>query len=98
MMVGRFFRDGFCIVASWGMGWEHVSVSVVAGGRCPTWEEMCKVKAWFWRDDEIVIQYHPAKADYINVHPYCLHMWRPIDIELPKPPTIMVGTKVEARI
>ena len=29
------------IIASWGGGWEHVSVSL--RNRCPTWEEMCRV-------------------------------------------------------
>lgn len=77
------------VVASDGMGWEHVSVS--ADGRCPTWHEMCEIKALFWDDDDCVIQFHPPKADYINNHPYCLHMWRPIGVELPRPPSIMVG-------
>lgn len=77
------------IVASDGMGWEHVSVSLPT--RCPTWEEMCRVKNMFWDDTDCVVQYHPPKSDYVNNHPYCLHLWRPIGIELPKPPSFMVG-------
>lgn len=76
-------------VASDQMGWEHVSVSL--GDRCPTWEEMCQVKATFWDEDDCVIQYHPPKSDYVNNHPYCLHLWRSTMIELPRPPSIMVG-------
>ena len=34
------------VIASWGGGWEHVSVSLAR--RCPTWEEMCMVKDIFW--------------------------------------------------
>lgn len=64
--------------------WEHVSVSFKH--RCPTWEEMCKVKDLFWGEDECVIQYHPPKKDYINAHPYCLHLWKPVGVELPMPP------------
>ena len=30
-------------------GWEHVSVSLP--DRCPTWEEMCRVKDLFWDAD-----------------------------------------------
>jgi hypothetical protein len=30
------------VIASDGMGWDHVSVSLK--DRCPTWEEMCLVK------------------------------------------------------
>jgi hypothetical protein len=78
----------FHIIFSFGGGWEHVSVSLK--NRTPTWNEMCVVKDIFWRYDETVIQYHPAEKDYKNIHPYCLHMWRPIDIEIPKPPLSMV--------
>lgn len=78
-------------IASDGLGWEHVSVS--RRDRCPTWEEMCQVKDIFWDDADCVIQYHPPKSDYVNNHPYCLHLWRPIGIELPRPDSIFVGIK-----
>lgn len=77
------------VIASDGLGWDHVSVSLPH--RCPTWAEMCFIKQLFFRDDETVIQYHPAKSDYVNYHPHCLHLWRPHYQELPKPPTIAVG-------
>lgn len=80
----------FFVIYSNGGGWEHVSMS--SNNRCPTWEEMCFCKNIFFDEDECCIEYHPAKADYVNDHPYCLHIWKPIGIELPKPPTIMVGT------
>lgn len=69
--------------------WEHVSVSTAV--RCPTWEEMCFVKDLFWDPEDVVIQLHPPRSEWINNHPYCLHLWRPIDIELPRPPSITVG-------
>lgn len=76
------------VVFSWGGGWDHVSVSLP--NRCPTWEEMCAVKDVFFREDECCVEYHPRKADYVNNHPYCLHIWRPQLAELPVPPRIMV--------
>lgn len=79
------------VVASDGMGWDHVSVSVVDEERCPAWEEMCYVKQLFWHEDETVIQYHPAESDYVRCHPWALHMWRPQHAELPKPLPVMVG-------
>lgn len=86
------FRIGqMTIIASDGEGWEHVSVSFV--NRCPTWEEMCAVKNVFWPVEDAVVQFHPAKADYVNHHPYCLHMWRPTDGGFPVPPAWMVGPK-----
>jgi uncharacterized protein YaaQ len=73
--------------------WEHVSVSMQ--DRCPTWDEMCEVKALFWDDEDCVIQYHPPVSQYVNFHPYCLHLWRPTQLEFPTPPTYMVGPTVK---
>lgn len=69
--------------------WEHVSVSTAV--RCPTWEEMCLVKSLFWDAEDAVMQLHPPESDYINNHPYCLHLWRPIGVEIVRPPAITVG-------
>jgi hypothetical protein len=79
------------VIASDGEGWEHVSVSLP--NRCPTWKEMCLVKSLFWDDDDCVMQLHPPRSDWVNNHPYCLHMWRPIGVEIPRPPALMVGVK-----
>lgn len=76
-------------VVAHGQGnWEHVSVS--RDDRCPIWAEMCLIKDLFWDDDDVVVQYHPAKKDYVNVHPYCLHLWRPTNQALPVPPKSFV--------
>jgi hypothetical protein len=79
------------VIASDGLGWEHVSVSTAT--RCPTWEEMCRVKDLFWGDEDVVIQYHPAKADYVNHHPHCLHLWRQTNLNPNTPPAFLVGPK-----
>ena len=73
--------------------WEHVSVSTKT--RCPTWKEMCWIKELFFDEEEVVIQYHPRKSDYVNLHPFCLHMWRPTTVELPLPPPIAVGPRTD---
>jgi hypothetical protein len=73
-----------------GAHWDHVSVS--AQGRCPTWEEMCFVKDAFFYPDEVAMQLHPVR-EYINNHPFCLHLWRPSNEEIPLPPSILVGVK-----
>lgn len=70
-------------------GWEHVSVSLP--DRCPTWAEMCRIKELFWDDEDIVIQFHPPRSQYVNNHPYCLHLWRPLRTAIPLPPSILVG-------
>jgi hypothetical protein len=89
-------RQVYC-VASDGAGWEHVSVTVRAGQRSkavlrmPKWEEMCLVKDLFWEEEDTVLQYHPPKSAYVNCHPTCLHLWRPIGVEVPVPNPLLVG-------
>lgn len=79
------------IISSDGMGWEHVSVSTP--NETPSWDLMCYVKDLFWSGEEWVIQFHPAKSDYINCHPHCLHLWKPTDQAFPTPPSILTGFK-----
>lgn len=93
---GRFFIPGpfnqtLQVLASSGTDeilWEHVSVSLP--NRCPNWLEMCFIKSLFFDDEEIVMQLHPAKSQYINNHPYCLYLWRPRKEKIPIPPRICV--------
>lgn len=80
----------FNVIASNGLDWEHVSVSIMNVQRNPTWLEMCKIKEMFFEDEEVVIQYHPKKSEYVNLHEYTLHLWRPTAKDIPTPPIIMV--------
>lgn len=98
---GAFFVQGPCgeelkIVASGAddmisQGWEHVSISTRR--RPPNWREMCFVKDLFWSEEECVIQFHPPRSEYVNNHPHCLHLWRPVDDHIRLPPSILVGLK-----
>ncbi len=95
---GAFFVHGPCgaelkIIASGAdeTGWEHVSISTER--RPPNWQEMCFVKDLFWEEEECVMQLHPPRSEYVNNHPYCLHLWRPVAAVIPMPPSIMVGIK-----
>ena len=74
-----------------GVEWEHVSVSL--NNRCPNWKEMCFIKDLFWDAEDCVMQLHPPKSSYVNNHPNCLHMWRPVQVGIPVPPEIFVGVK-----
>lgn len=76
-------------------GWEHVSVHIMEYGkqRIPTWKEMCMVKDLFWDEEETVVQFHPPKSDYVNNHPYVLHLWKSIKVEFPRPSSLCVGIK-----
>ena len=93
---GYFVAGGIRIISSGtpslgesGYGWEHVSVSLQ--NRCPTWDEMAFVKRLFWGDDETVIQFHPPKSQYVNCHPFTLHLWRNTLDEIALPPTRLIG-------
>lgn len=77
------------VVASDDMGWEHVSVSLK--NRTPNWREMCFIKDLFWEPEDCVIQFHPPRSEYVNVHEFCLHLWRKIGSEFETPPKILVG-------
>ncbi len=69
--------------------WEHVSVSLP--NRCPNWFEMDFIKDLFWLPTETVMQLHVPKADHRSLHAYCLHMWRPTKVEIPRPPALLVA-------
>lgn len=83
------FRDGLKAIVSSGMGWEHVSVS--RKSRCPSYEDMDRMKHMFWDSEDCVMQLHVPDSEHVNYHPYTLHMWRPLNAEIPRPPAIMVG-------
>lgn len=91
MKVKKDYNNVLHFIFSNGCGFEHLSVSTPA--RTPTWDEMCKMKEIFWRDDEVCMQLHPKKEEYVNNHNYCLHIWKPIDKEIPTPPSILVGLR-----
>lgn len=78
-------------ICSDGEGWKHVSVSIVDDRRTPRWETMCEVKDLFFGPEDVVIQFHPRRSEYVNAHPGCLHLWMPIGVTLPTPHHSLVG-------
>lgn len=87
-------RTALCIISDGNeeIPWEHVSVRISEGRGSgfhdcpPTWMEMCTIKELFFEDEECVVQYHPPKSQYVNIHPCVLHLFRPKNIEFPMPP------------
>ena len=90
-MTGRLYRipfDGIklTVIATLdtddnGITWEHVSVSLKH--RIPTWQELKFIKMLFWDPEDEVLQFFPPQSEYINFHKNCLHLWRPINVDLP---------------
>lgn len=93
LIPGPKGRGRLTVVVSDGGGWEHVSVSPYLQKRTPTWEEMSHIKDLFWEPEEVAMQIHPRRSEYVNFHPYALHMWRPTASEIPAPPSIYVGPR-----
>jgi len=81
------------VMASDGLGWQHVSVSIPGKNHTPSWSMMCQVKDMFWEEEDCVMQIHPPKSLYISHHPGCLHLWKPTEpgVSIPLPAPIMVG-------
>lgn len=89
LMLNTQYDKQSCVKFTKAMGWEHLSVSF--DDMLPDWNYMQEMKEMFWKDDEECFQLHPKKEDYINNHNYCLHIWRPLNEQIPIPPTILVG-------
>lgn len=69
----------------WGRdeeGWEHVSVSPYVRRITPSWDDMCALKEMFFDDEEMVLQFHTRKSQYVNKMENCLHLWRPKNRQL----------------
>ena len=73
------------------LDWQHVSCSFP--DRCPTWDEMCIIKDIFWKPEDCCIQIHPPASEYVNNHKYCLHIWKYMAGEIPRPRQETVGIK-----
>ncbi len=86
---GAFRMDDLFIIVSDGDGWDHISVS--RQDRIPSWEDLERVKRTFFRDDETAMQLHVPPAEHIDSCKYCLHLWRPQNSDIPRPPASMVG-------
>jgi hypothetical protein len=42
-------------------------------------------------EDETAMQLHVPVTEHLNCHKYCLHLWRPHGVEIPRPPGWMVA-------
>ncbi len=82
-------------------GWDHIGAYVVYFDlrkkpyRIPTAEEMEFLKNAFFEQDEVVIEVHPKKEDYVNINEYMLHLWRPNREDLPLPPSVNCFENIE---
>ncbi len=52
--------------------------------------KLCVLKDMCCKEDEVVMELHPAKKDYVNVYNECLHLWKPQHETIPTPPKLFV--------
>jgi len=102
LRIRRISQDGGCgelrmpswkgsVIWSRGAGWEHISAAPYNHRITPGWDDMCLIKDIFFNAEEWAVQFHPAKSEYVNDLPNCLHLWRPVNGRLPTPPAELTG-------
>jgi hypothetical protein len=73
--------DGLRVIASVAdyedRKWPHVSCS--RQNRLPTWDDLKLVKTLFIGREQLALQVLPSDSKYVNFHPFCLHLWCPVD-------------------
>lgn len=79
--------DGLKVIASveeWGGRlWLHASTS--RENRLPSWEELKMVKDFVMGRETLALQVLPPASKYVNLHPFCLHLWRALEGPDPVP-------------
>jgi hypothetical protein len=73
----RLLIDASC--KSDGKLWLHVSVS--RKKYPPSWDDLKRVKKEFIGDNHVAVIVFPEASDFVNIHPYCHHLWHCIEAE-----------------
>jgi hypothetical protein len=81
---GGAFRcsDGLGVILSLAVEldeklWLHVSMS--RARQLPSWEDIRRVKLLFIGRERTAYQVLPPESRYVNIHPFCLHLWTCLD-------------------
>jgi len=69
------FRMGRCyIIVSIDNGLWHLSISTPSAS--PSYNEIKKARYLFLPDNVTMAQIFPPKPEFVNLHPYCHHLWQ----------------------
>lgn len=58
---------------------ERIHMSISHPTRYPTWDEIKEARYKFVPDNKFMVMVLPPKANYVNVHPFCFHLWESND-------------------
>lgn len=80
--AARFVRqDGMTViseVAEYAKRlWLHVSCAHAS--KLPSWADLREVKTVFCGPQRLALSIMPSEAEYVNIHPYVLHLWCPLE-------------------
>ena len=65
--------DGSRVIVSKDNGLWHLSISYPH--RLPTYDELKKARYKYLPDVHYATQIFPPESEFVNVHPYVLHLW-----------------------
>lgn len=58
-----------------GKWWLHLSCAKAKQKRLPSWDDLKEIKNIFIGRDKKAIQVLPDEKNFININPYCLHLF-----------------------
>ena len=67
-----------CSVLTYPDGKRWIHVSCARKTRIPDWDDLKHVKEIIL-GDRFAVQIFPPKDEYVNLHPFCLHLYSPED-------------------
>ncbi len=74
----KAFKFGDCVViVAREKGRWHMSIS--CKDRLPSWEEVRDARYKLTPHDATMIMVLPRPEQYVNMHPYCFHLWETTD-------------------
>ena len=64
-----------CSISMMENGEKVLHVSLSRKSRLPSWDDVKRVKDAFIGEEREAYHVLPKQSDYINLMPYCLHLW-----------------------
>jgi hypothetical protein len=74
MKEGQFTMGRCNIIVSIDAGEWHLSISTPDAS--PSYKEIKEARYKFLPNDITVAQLFPPKEEFVNLHPYCHHLWQ----------------------
>lgn len=62
-----------------GKTWRHLSVS--RRSRTPSHEDMMAAAEAFLDREHVALSIYPRRAEWVNLHEFCLHLWQPVGFD-----------------